>query len=70
MMRQRRRHYWLLLAIVVAGATAGFVYRVLPLAGIAVGVGTGAAVLIVLAHLGAFGALIAWFFAARRRSRR
>jgi hypothetical protein len=63
----RRGYGFLLAAVTLIGASI-FLYRVRPLAGITVG--SGALLLVVLAHLGVLAAVIGPFVAWRRRRRR
>lgn len=63
-----RRHAWALLAAAVFLMLAAFiVYRLLPIAGVALGVGSGVAAAVLTAHLGVLAALLA-VFGLRRRS--
>jgi hypothetical protein len=64
-----RHHLWLVVAIAVLAAGSILLYRVLPIAGIALGVGSGTVAIVVLAHLGVLAAIIASLMASRRRSR-
>ncbi len=60
------------LALLVAAVmlvARSFVYRVVPAAGIALGVSSGVVAIVVMAHLGVLAALIAPFIVLRRRSR-
>ena len=63
-----RKKLALLVAVVVI-VLSSFVYRVLPAAGIALGVSSGVVAVVVMAHLGVLTALIAPFVVLRRRSR-
>jgi hypothetical protein len=66
-MMARRRHVYVLFAATVAVLAASiFMYRSLPVAGIAAVVGSGAVAVIVLAHFGILATLIASFLGLRR----
>ena len=65
-----RRHGWLIvLAFAALIASSMLLYRILPVVGLALGVGSGAGALVVMAHVGVLAALLAPFVALRRRSR-
>jgi hypothetical protein len=64
----RRRGYVFLLAAVTLIGASLLLYRVRPLAGITFG--SGAIILVVLAHVGALAAVAGPFIAWRRRRRR
>ena len=64
-----RHPVWLVVAIAVLAAASILLYRVLPTAGIALGVGSGTLAIVGLAHLGVLAAIIAPLIALRRRSR-
>ena len=68
-MTDRRRHLVLLIAAVVVIGASFVLYRTSPVAGMALGVGSGAIAIIVIAHLGVLAAVIAPFAILRRRSR-
>jgi hypothetical protein len=59
----------LLVVAVVLIVSALPLYRVLPVAGITLGVSSGTVAIVVIAHLGVLAAVIAPFVALRRRSR-
>ena len=63
-----RRGFVLVLAVMTLIGASIFLYRVRPLAGITFG--SGALLLVVLAHLGVLAAVIGPFVAWRRRQRR
>lgn len=69
-MGSRRHVYALFAAIVGMLAASILMYRSLPVGGIAALVGSGAVTVILLAHFGILGTLIASFTALRRWSRR
>ena len=65
------RHVWLIvLAFAALIASSMLLHRVLPLLGIALGVGSGVLAVVVIAHLGVLTAIIAPFVVFRGRSRR
>ena len=66
-----RHHHvrWVLVSVTVLMTGAILLYRALPAAAIAAGVGSGAIVILIVAHVGALAAVGAWFVALRRRSR-
>jgi hypothetical protein len=68
-MTVRRHSVTLLVAAVVLIVSSFLLYRVLPVAGITLGVSSGVIAAVVMVHLGVFAALIAPFIALRRRSR-
>lgn len=64
-----RRHAWLLLAAVVIIGGSLLLYKTVSVAGIVIGVGSGAVAVVVMAHLGVLAALVAPLAIWRRRSR-
>ena len=64
-----RRRLLIVLAFAALIASSMLLYTILPLLGITLGVGSGAVAVVVMAHLGVLGVLIAPFVALRRRSR-
>ncbi len=64
------RHLWLLVGTAALAAVSVLLYRVVPSAAVALGVGSGTVAMIVAAHLGVLAAILAPIMALRRRSRR
>ena len=69
-MSDRRHSVALLIAAVVLIVSSFVLYRILPAAGMALGISSGVVAAVVMAHLGVLAALIVPFVALRRRSRR
>ena len=69
-MTVHRHSLTVLVAAVVLSVSSFFLYRVLPVAGIALGVSSGVIAAVVMAHLGVLVALVGPFVVLRRRLRR
>ena len=65
-----RRHSLTLLVAAVVLVSAFLLYTVLPVAGITLGVSSGAIAAVAITHLGVLAARVAPFVALRRRLRR
>ena len=68
-MNVRHRGSAVLVATVLLALVSLLLYRLVPMAGAALGFGSGLAAAVVMAHLGALAALMGPFVALRRRLR-